>query len=201
MQKFLIGMILVVSLLTPLKVGAQEIEDPENLLEDTNQEVVYQPAKDLELELIQKVQNPGDQTIKFEVEIKPKFDSDRVNLTWLVTGPTALSDGELEKSLILKNGENQTHSLTILPKQYGVVRVRVLVEAFTIEGARTSIASQAIITDEEGKLLIVSNDQKVANVFYTIRNVSAILLGIFFIVLLILAVVKITQRWWDNDKV
>ncbi len=199
MKKFLvflfIGIVgLSVGVIIPNTANAQDQQTLDELEQSVDKQPVIIDFEGLRLTLNQQDQNPGNRFIKYDLTIKSNIESDRIQLTWNVTGRSVpvewngeifdyTDPPEFTEVLNLKVGEQATRSITVLPRGLGLSKVVAVVEAFEIDGTRVATASKTFASDSQGVLLFAESSQNVTNVLYYARLIGIVILTI--IVLLI----------------
>lgn len=174
MRKFLLVTIIFLSLISSAPVYAQS--DDESGVKITN-------GDGFQVQLHQYTQDPGDNTIKFDFIIFSLIDSDRVQVTWNVSGVSQVI-GSREQSLTVKKGNVYRSSIVVRPRQLGVTDVAVRVEAFGISGNHISTASTLLGSYTSGELINQDENYLLVKIIYTVRSLLVILLIITVIVLI-----------------
>lgn len=197
MKNLIKTMCILVCLSFVSPIYAQEsVQNPEDL--DT--EVRILDVDGLRLSLSQKVQNPGNKNIVFELKIYSEITSDRVQIRWDVDGVSRVMSGEEYEQIAVSSGDVIERQLVVRPTQYGVTRVRAIVEAFEIDGTRVATASQAFFTGSNGGLLTASNEQRIANTLYFVQQGAIILLIILLLIGGGVLGYQLFRKWLHSDN-
>lgn len=197
--------LLVIIPVTP--VFAQTDAELEALVDE---QAIIVDFEGLRLDLEQRDQNPGNKYVRFDLTINSLIESDRIQLTWIVTGSSTPVEWNGEtfdfedppqftEVLNLSNGEQASRSITVLPIYRGAAKVTALVEAYEIDGTRVATATQTIASDDDGRLVGAPASQNITNILYYARLGLIVILSI--VVLLIGAFVgyKTFRKWLNSD--
>lgn len=162
-------MLTVGALLTPLL--AQE---------NTTTEPVIKDVEGLRLQLVQHTQDPVTQQVKFELVVYSQVESDRVQVTWTVSGSGKLVNDP--KQTIPKIEKNQVYRVEgiVLPQVQGTIDLLVKVEAFAADGVRLSTARQTVGVFPTKEVYPITSQYRIAQIAIFIRTLS--ILGIVIIV-------------------
>jgi hypothetical protein len=182
---------------SPIAILAQEEEPNVN---EVDQKVVIEDVEGLRINMVQNIQDPGSKKIKFDVIIDSAINSDRVEVNWAINGQSVLDEGNAKEVLKVTANSQTTHSVIVNPVGFGVTRVKVIIQAFEIDGTRVATAAKAFVTDKERSLLVPDAQQQLANNIYVVRNVAAVILGIVVILSVIYLGYSYFRSWLESDK-
>jgi hypothetical protein len=149
-------------------------------------QVVIRDSEGIKLKLVKQVQNPSTKEVVFDLVIYSLIDSDRVQVTWTVSGASEVISEPISV-LSMKKNTVYERQLVIRPRELGVSTITARVEAFEAEGTFVSTATSTIGSFEDGMIFPTTSEYQLANVLITIRFVAVIIL-VFYILGLVVVV-------------
>lgn len=165
---------------------------------------------ELTITLTQKVQNPENKNIPFELVIDPKISSQRAQLTWQITGVSKFAENQQTVvNIILSKGVKQSYSIEVLPLTSGQSEIVAELEVFKVD-KRSVISEQKIFfTNSAGEYLEIQSDGQLkipsdyANLqtFIIIRNIIYVIAGLGLFALMGFVTVKLFIKWLNKNEV
>lgn len=183
-------LVLMLSMLPVTVVFAQD---------DTGSETTKAPeikdVKGLRLQLVQHTQDPQNQHVKFELIAFSQITSDRVQITWNVTGSGRLvSDSKQTLSNIEVNKIYRLDA-DVLPQIQGTMEVSAKIEAFAADGTYLATARQIVGVYPSKEVYPLTTNYRIGQIVVFLR--TADILGIVAIVGFLLLRIAYTQfRKW-----
>lgn len=150
-------------------VAAQELSQTEET------KPVIKDLDGLRLEIVQRTQDPTTKEVQFDLVIYPKLTSERVQLTWTVTGTSELLTPE-KVNLSIVEQNPLVVSAILKPRQLGVTEVLAKVEVFSAGGVFLATAKKTFGTFASGQVYPISNDFRLAEMVGAVRSTAIFLL-------------------------
>lgn len=194
MRKLVYLLAVLVLSIIPLHVLAATQEEQ---LDAVNDQVVIKDVEGLRLNLVQQTQDPGTKEVKFDLVIYSQITSDRVKVSWTVTGSSELITDKSE-NLYITPGNTYTASATIKPRTYGATKLIVVVEAYEIEGTYISTASKELGTFTNGEIYPITDEYKAAQLTYYLKFIAIIIIGILVLAVVVLLLLKRFTKWYHT---
>jgi len=194
MRKLAYLLVFVLILSVPLHVLAATQEEQLDAVDD---QIVIKDVEGLRLNLVQQTQDPGTKEVRFDLVIYSQITSDRVQISWSVTGSSELITDKSE-SMYLTPGNTYTASATVKPRTFGATKLIVTVEAYEIEGTYISTASKEFGTFTNGEIYPITDEYKAAQLTYYLQFVAIIIIVILFLGVTIIFLLKRFTKWYHK---
>ncbi len=179
-------------------------------LSKQSEESVIQDDPRVKLELIQKVQNPKDGTIDFELKIHSRVTSKRVRLEWKLSGQVNfVNSKDSKKALELIDGKTYVIPIKILPipflptKNENPWRANEIIAKVTvvlIDGNIEVTARKNFATSSAAVALPITQEylDAVSNYENTQNFIRIVLISV--LALIAFVIYKIVKQWSQIDE-
>lgn len=191
-------LLFAINLLIPSTVFAQT----ESELQTEDKPAVVEDVPGLRAEFVQGTQSPWSKEIKFEMKLKSGIDSDRVKITWTLTGPSNFPDTSLtSRSAVIEAGKDYSIPIVVKPVNAGVNELIGKVEAYKADGIYVVTVRKNFATNSAGEVLPLTNEYKSAKTMrLVIIIVGGVVGGIFGIFALFFGFKKFV-KWLNKEDV
>lgn len=169
-------------LFSSIKINAQEVNEivldpsaPESEQVDVAPEI--EDTNDLKIDFKQFTQDPETKIAKFEMTVMPTFDSDRVQINWIVSGTSKpVDETKLEiKRTTIKKGGSYKFSIEVKPTGLGISEVYGKVTAVKVDGSIVSTVRKNFVTSKDLDILPITNEYKTAQTTNLIVRIVTII--------------------------
>lgn len=173
---------------------------PEQMTIDQKPEIVDSSA--LRAEFKQYTQDPKSRVVRFEMILTSSIRSDRVTVTWKVSGTSRLVDGfGTRKDLSVEPGKTYTIPIEVIPTSYGLSEVYGKAEAFQVEGSAIATVRKTYFVNEAAEILPITKD-------YESKKTLSLITDVLIIVGIVVALIvgglvgfKIFVKWFKKDLI
>ncbi len=165
---------------------------------------------ELTITLTQKVQNPENKNISFELVIDPQISSQRAQLTWQITGVSKFVENqENVVNIILTKGVQQSYSIDVLPLTSGQSEIVAELEVFKVDKRSVLSEQKIFFTNSAGEYLEIQSDGQLKlpadytnlQTFIIIRNIIYVIAGLGLFALTGFVTVKLFMQWLNKSEV
>lgn len=153
----------------------------------TDQPAEIKDIEGLKAEFKQNTQDPESKNIKFEMILHSNIDSDRVKVTWTVTGSSKIvNTNEKRVDLDIRKGQTYTIPITILPVGKGVSEVYGTAQSVNVASSFLVTVRKNYASNSDSEVLPITSEYQTARVLSIVKSVLIIvvifatILGIFF---------------------
>lgn len=183
---------------SPLTVVAQT----ESELQTEDKPAVVEDVPGLRAEFVQGTQSPWSKEIKFEMKLKSGIDSDRVKITWTLTGPSNFPDTSLtSRSAVIEAGKDYSIPIVVKPVNAGVNELIGKVEAYKADGIYVVTVRKNFATNSAGEVLPLTNEYKSAKTMRLVIIIVGGAVGSIFGIFALFFGFKKFVKWLNKEDV
>lgn len=187
---------------TPFHVQAQETGQLTQSEMTTDREPEIVDSSALRAEFKQYTQDPKSRVVRFEMILTSSIRSDRVTITWRVSGTSRLVDGfGTRVDLAVEPGRTYTIPIEVIPTGYGLSEVYGKAEAFQVEGSSIATVRKTYFVNESAEILPITEE-------YSSRKTLALVTDVLAIVGIVLGLLiggfigfRIFVKWFKKDLI
>jgi hypothetical protein len=155
----------------------------------------------LRAEFKQYTQSPDSKEVKFEMILKSTIDSDRVKITWSLSGASLFAPGQLEtRNIKVAAGQSYSIPITIIPAGYGITELFGKAEAFKPDSTYLVTVRKNFASNQSSEILPLTDDYNNSKTLSLVRTIlivivilAGVLLGGFF-------GVKRFSKWLNKNE-
>jgi hypothetical protein len=183
-------------------VQAQETGQLTQAQMTTNQEPEIVDSSALRAEFKQYTQDPKSRVVRFEMILRSSIRSDRVTITWRVSGTSRLVDGfGTRVDLAVEPGKTYTIPIEVIPTGFGLSEVYGKAEAFQVDGSSIATVRKTYFVNESAEVLPITEE-------YSSRKTLALVTDVLTIVGIVLGLLiggfigfRIFVKWFKKDLI
>lgn len=185
----------------PVVVSAQQEQTQEELTEQAEQdEVVIKDVEGLRLQVAEQTQNPETQEIIFDIVVYSQIRSDRVTMTWNISGVSQLQSEERRLDFKLDPGDIKRFQIVVRPRRRGISQLNITIEAFEAQGTFLATASQPIYSYDGGLRLPVTGQFQTLQLVSSVKGIANTLLQVTIVLLVLRLGYGIFQAWLNRRE-
>lgn len=162
------------------------------------EDAVIEDVEGLRIELIQRTQDPVTQEVQFELVVYSQINSDRVQVTWQVSGVSERLTEE-KKNLVVASGGKYVISMRLKPRQLGVTDVLARVEAYAADGVYLATAKKSFGSFASGEVFPATTEFRVIQLLISLRAIALVVAVIISAYWIGTYAYKRIQAWLHRD--
>lgn len=154
----------------------------------------------LQLALVHATQNPDTKDITYELLIYSQIASDRVQVSWRVTGNTQLITPSNTPAFSMAKDSVRRVKVTVRPRSNGLSNIAFTVQIFEARGTVVSTANQDIFTTRDGTVFPVTPSYQTLQFVGIARSVAQAVLTLALLVFGLYILYRIFSRWLNPPE-
>lgn len=181
-----ISILLVSAAFTPVSAQEQEAAP------------VIKDSSGFQLAIAPSFQNPDTKEVVYKLVIYSKIRTDRLFVSWKVTGSSELSsESKLSGSITLSVVPEQTYIVPVVlkPRTQGLSNLFFTVEAFEANGTYVATASQNIFSDRSGSIVPAASQVTILQIVLLIRGIAENVLKLVALIFAVLLAYRLFRYW------
>jgi hypothetical protein len=167
-----------------------------------DKEVEITDVQSLKADFKQYTQDPDSKIVKFEMILTSQINSDRLRITWTVSGISKpVDDNQLTTVLDIKAGQTYTIPIEVTPTGYGVSEVYGKAQAFGADSNVIATVRKNYASNEMGEILPITDDYKNKKLFNLVFSIIKLILILVFVFIGIFFGFKKFTKWYNANDV
>lgn len=193
----LTSLLVLISFVSPTLAQEDTTEDEE--VEDTPAEIV--DIRGLRAELEQFTQDPETGRVRFEMILTSTIDSDRVQITWDVSGNSIFAEDQRETfNTRIESGKTYRVPIEIIPSGKGVTELFGKVESFELGNTFLVTVRKNFATNLDGEVLPVTQEFLDLKQSSTIESILLYIGGGVGAVIILFMLIVLFRGWYNKDE-
>ncbi|MFS8130418.1 MAG: hypothetical protein ACMG57_00415 [Candidatus Dojkabacteria bacterium] len=154
----------------------------------------------LKAEFRQNTQDPDSKNIKFEMVLHSNIDSDRVKVTWTVSGASKMvNTSEKRVDLDIRKGQTYTIPITILPVGKGISEVYGTAQSVSVESSFLVTVRKNYSSNSDSEVLPITQEYQTAKSLLVVKNVLILVLVIGGVIATALLVFRRINKYLKTE--
>lgn len=195
-----------------INIYAQDSE--EIITDEENTPVEINDSVTLRAEFIENTQNPSNKNIKFEMILKPRISSDRVQVNWQLTGVSIFinpentpllqnleyTDTKISGNLSVVAGETYRFPITVRPTTVGVTEVYGTARLTAVDRGYLTTVRKNFVSNRSREILPITSEYKQKQTINFILTVVKIIGGIIGSLVIGFIILRAAVKWYSKDE-
>ena len=165
----LVGALIFFSSLSPALIHAQgqlQLVENEETLYQEDRPADVSSTQALEVSFKEYTQNPSTKVARFEMILKSNVDSDRVRVTWTISGQSiATNENQLIRNLTVQAGQTYSIPIDVKPLGYGVTEVYGVAKIVGADSNQLATVRKNFASNNSAEILPLTDEYNQAKVF------------------------------------